>query len=75
MTAVRAVGAHSLVDLGCGEGRLLALAMKERTLTRIFGMDVSTIALARAEGKLHLEGMAPAQRADQRRSGRTALSR
>ena len=41
MAAIREVGARSLVDLGCGEGRLLALAMRERALTRILGMDVS----------------------------------
>lgn len=62
MAAIREVGAHTLVDLGCGEGRLLSLALGERSLTRILGTDVSTLALAHAERRLHLEGMAPMQR-------------
>lgn len=63
MTSVREVGARSLADLGCGEGRLLALALQERGLTRILGMDVSTQALARARRHLHLETLPDAQRA------------
>lgn len=62
MAAIRAVGARSLVDLGCGEGRLLTLALRERTLTRILGMDVSTVALARAAHKLHVDTMPQTQR-------------
>ena len=58
----REVGVRSLVDLGCGEGRLLALAMRERALTRIFGMDVSSVALARAAQRLHEETLPAAQR-------------
>lgn len=63
LAAIRAVGATSLLDLGCGEGRLLTLALGERSLTRILGMDVSSVALARARRRLHLEEMAPAKRA------------
>jgi 3' terminal RNA ribose 2'-O-methyltransferase Hen1 len=63
LAAVREAGAHSLVDLGCGEGRLLALALQERSLTRIFGMDVSSVALARARRRLHYDTLPPAQRA------------
>ncbi|HEU5440628.1 MAG TPA: 3' terminal RNA ribose 2'-O-methyltransferase Hen1 [Ktedonobacterales bacterium] len=63
LAAVREAGAHSLVDLGCGEGRLLALALNERSLTRIFGMDVSSVALARARRRLHYDTLPPAQRA------------
>jgi 3' terminal RNA ribose 2'-O-methyltransferase Hen1 len=62
MAAVRASSARSLVDLGCGEGRLLKLALGERSLARIFGMDVSTVALARAARSLHLDDMAPTLR-------------
>lgn len=63
LAAIRAVRATSLVDLGCGEGKLLSLALSERSLTRILGMDVSAVALARARRKLNLETMAPAKRA------------
>ena len=62
MAAIRAAGARSLADLGCGEGKLLALALKERRLTRILGMDVSSVALARARRRLHLDTLPPAQR-------------
>ncbi len=62
MEAVRACGARSLADLGCGEGRLLALALKEPSLSRIFGMDVSSSALARARRRLRLETLPEAQR-------------
>ena len=63
MEAVRAAGARTLVDLGCGEGRLLALALKEKGLSRILGMDVSTRALGLARRKLHYDHLPPAQRA------------
>ncbi len=62
MAAVREVGARSLADLGCGEGKLLALALKERTLTRMLGIDVSSLALAVARRRLHLDRLPPAQR-------------
>ena len=62
MEVVRASGAHSLADLGCGEGKLLALALKERSLARIFGMDVSSVALARARRRLRYDDLPPSQR-------------
>ncbi|MGZ3680983.1 MAG: 3' terminal RNA ribose 2'-O-methyltransferase Hen1, partial [Ktedonobacterales bacterium] len=62
MAAVRDAGARSLADLGCGEGRLLSLAMQERSLTRILGIDVSTFALARARRRLHLDTLPETQR-------------
>jgi 3' terminal RNA ribose 2'-O-methyltransferase Hen1 len=63
LAAVRAIGATSLADLGCGEGKLLARALDEPALARIFGMDVSTQALARASRALRLETLPPARRA------------
>jgi 3' terminal RNA ribose 2'-O-methyltransferase Hen1 len=62
LAAVREVSAASLLDLGCGEGKLLEMALKERKLTRILGMDVSSQALARARTRLHWDTMPPAQR-------------
>ncbi len=62
LAAIREAGAHSLADLGCGEGKLLALALKERMLTRIVGMDVSSVALARARRRLRLDTLPTAQR-------------
>lgn len=62
LAAIREAGAQSLADLGCGEGKLLELALKERALTRIVGMDVSSVALARARRRLRLDTLPPAQR-------------
>ncbi|HEY7094903.1 MAG TPA: 3' terminal RNA ribose 2'-O-methyltransferase Hen1 [Ktedonobacterales bacterium] len=62
MEAIRAANATSLVDLGCGEGRLLTLALNERALKRILGMDVASSSIARARRCLHLDDMSPAQR-------------
>jgi 3' terminal RNA ribose 2'-O-methyltransferase Hen1 len=61
MEAIREVEATSLVDLGCGEGRLLVLAVKERLLRSILGIDVSSIALARARRRLHLDSRSTTQ--------------
>ncbi|HEY7983535.1 MAG TPA: 3' terminal RNA ribose 2'-O-methyltransferase Hen1 [Ktedonobacterales bacterium] len=63
MAAVRAIGATSLADVGCGEGRLLALALAEPGLTRILGLDVSTRALTLAARRLRLDQLPPARRA------------
>ena len=62
MAAVREIQARSLADLGCGEGRLLALALKERAIARILGVDVSSQALAVANRRLHLDRLPEAQR-------------
>ena len=45
LDVLRQHAATSVVDLGCGEGRLLRDLLKERTLTRVAGMDVSARAL------------------------------
>lgn len=47
--------AQSVLDLGCGEGRLLRLLLKERQLTRIVGLDVSHRALEIATENLNLD--------------------
>src|SRR5947209_8250486 len=63
LAALRAAGAHSVLDLGCGEGRLLQSLLPERTFERITGMDVSYRALERAAQRLHLDRMPERQRA------------
>ncbi len=59
---VAASGARSVMDLGCGSGRLLAELLKERSLQRVVGLDVSYRALEAAGRRLHLDRMAPRQR-------------
>lgn len=56
-------GAHRVADLGCGEGRLLAELLKDGRFHEIVGMDVSHRSLAKAADRLHLDRMAPVQRA------------
>ena len=62
LAALRSAGATSVVDLGCGDGRLLASLVKERTITRIVGLDVSARGLERAASRLRLDEMAPRMR-------------
>ena len=60
--ALRASGATSVVDLGCGEGKLLRQLLDDRQFTRIVGMDVSYRALETAMDRLKLDRMPPKQR-------------
>ncbi|GAL84300.1 type 12 methyltransferase [Sporocytophaga myxococcoides] len=48
-------GAQSVVDLGCGEGKLLKLLMKEAQFNNIVGMDVSYRTLENAKSRLNYE--------------------
>jgi 3' terminal RNA ribose 2'-O-methyltransferase Hen1 len=59
---IRESGATSVVDLGCGEGKLLRRLLEERQLTRIVGMDVSYRSLETAMDRLKLDRMPPKQR-------------
>jgi 3' terminal RNA ribose 2'-O-methyltransferase Hen1 len=45
-------GAVSVADLGCGEGRLLRALVDHPAMKRVVGMDVSAVALERAERRL-----------------------
>ena len=56
-------GAKSVLDLGCGEGRLLRGLLGERQFERIIGVDASHRALDVAAEKLHLERMPELKRA------------
>lgn len=60
--ALRASGASSVVDLGCGAGRLLRLLLDDRQFTRIVGLDVSYRTLEVARSRLKLERMPAWQR-------------
>jgi 3' terminal RNA ribose 2'-O-methyltransferase Hen1 len=53
----------SVVDLGCGEGKLLKALLEDRSIERVLGMDVSWRILEVAAQRLHLEHMAPVLRA------------
>ena len=63
LAAVRACGASSVGDLGCGEGALVGDLLAERRLARVVAVDVSTRALQTAARRLHLDRMTEPQRA------------
>ena len=58
-----AVVAARVLDLGCGNGALLATLLEERDLVEIVGVDVSSRALQEAARRLHLDRMPERRRA------------
>lgn len=50
-------GARRVIDLGCGEGRLLARLVRNKQLERITGVDVSHRALEIARARLAPDGL------------------
>ena len=61
-SASRNSGAARVADLGCGEGRLVAMLLREPSVARVLGVDVSHRALARTAQRLHLDTMPDRQR-------------
>jgi 3' terminal RNA ribose 2'-O-methyltransferase Hen1 len=59
---LKASGAEKVLDIGCGEGKLLKLLLKEGQFKKISGMDVSFSELQRAKENLFLEEASPAMR-------------
>lgn len=59
--ALRASGARTIADLGCGEGKLLQRLVKERWVDSLFGVDPAARELewAARRLKLHLAGGPP----------------
>jgi len=52
---LRSVGARRVLDLGCGEGKLLRELLDEKSIQEIVGMDVSHRSLEVAAQRLRLE--------------------
>jgi 3' terminal RNA ribose 2'-O-methyltransferase Hen1 len=61
MAALRASGATRVLDLGCGEGRLLRELLKDKRFVEIVGMDVSIRALESARDRLKLDRLSENQ--------------
>ncbi|MCL2130807.1 MAG: methyltransferase domain-containing protein, partial [Treponema sp.] len=55
VSELKACGAKSVIDLGCGEGNLLRLLLKEKCFASLAGSDVSLNVLERAADKLKVE--------------------
>jgi 3' terminal RNA ribose 2'-O-methyltransferase Hen1 len=62
LAVLKQSSARRVLDLGCGEGRLLSLLLKEAQFTEILGTDVSHRALDTAADKLRLDRLPPMQR-------------
>jgi 3' terminal RNA ribose 2'-O-methyltransferase Hen1 len=62
LTVLQRCGAKKVLDLGCGEGRLLKLLLQNRQFERILGMDVSYRALEIAQRRLRLERLPTLQK-------------
>ena len=59
---LEACGASSVLDLGCGEGRLLRRLAEKDRFSSIVGVDASPAALERAGRRLGLPAAGPGQR-------------
>ena len=62
LAALRGLNAKRVLDLGCGEGRLLAMLLADTAFTKIVGMDVSPRVLEKAAERLHFDTMPPRKR-------------
>jgi 3' terminal RNA ribose 2'-O-methyltransferase Hen1 len=62
LATLKQTGAKRVLDLGCGEGRLLQLLLKEKQFEEIVGMDVSYRSLEIAQDRLNLERLPTMQR-------------
>lgn len=54
--------AARVIDLGCGEGNLLRMLIKQRAITEIVGVDVAVHTLNRAADRLRMESYSEAER-------------
>ncbi len=59
---LKAAGARRVLDLGCGDGRLLAALLGDPQFEEIVGVDASAAALDRAARRLRTDEMAPRQK-------------
>lgn len=57
MAVLRSAGAKRIVDLGCGEGKLLRELLKDKQFDEILGMDVSIRSLEIASRRLKIDNL------------------
>jgi 3' terminal RNA ribose 2'-O-methyltransferase Hen1 len=58
---LKGLGAKRVLDLGCGEGKLIGRLIKDKQFEEIVGIEVSSVSLERAAGRL--EKLSERQRA------------
>ncbi len=63
LAALRGSGARKILDLGCGDGKLLRELLKDKQFDQIVGMDVSIRSLEFAQKRLKLDRL-PARQAE-----------
>jgi len=63
VAVLRAAGAATVADLGCGEGALVVTLLDDPAFSQVLGVDVSHRALEMAARRLHLDRM-PERRRD-----------
>jgi 2-polyprenyl-3-methyl-5-hydroxy-6-metoxy-1,4-benzoquinol methylase len=59
LSELKTSGAKRVLDLGCGEGKLIRELLKDKQFEEIVGMDVSYRSLEVASERLHFETMPP----------------
>ncbi|WP_433362156.1 3' terminal RNA ribose 2'-O-methyltransferase Hen1 [Streptosporangium sp. CA-115845] len=57
LATLEGLGASTVIDLGCGSGRLVGALLERPRFTRVAGVDVSSQALALAARRLKLDRM------------------
>ncbi len=62
VAVLKEAGVRRVIDMGCGEGKLIRRLLQEREFQEIVGMDVSYHALETASERLHLEQMPARQK-------------
>src|SRR5581483_9330845 len=62
ISALRALDAKTVVDLGCGEGKLLRYLLQDKRFERLMGVDVSWRNLEKARRRLSMDTMPDVQR-------------
>lgn len=62
ISVLKSVNAKRVIDIGCGEGKLLSMLLKDKSFEEIAGVDVSYSVLERAMGRLKFDRLPQLQK-------------